>query len=79
LKRIIIAAAAAAVAALGVGATVGSTHQEHGSQPQTQTLPQDGQTWDQRMCERAAQQVRARHPDAYISGCNHGASTLPTP
>jgi hypothetical protein len=76
LKRIIIIAAAA-VAALGVGVTVGSTHQEHGSQAQTQTAPQSAQTWDQRMCEQAAQQLRAKHPDAYIGGCNHGEGTLP--
>jgi hypothetical protein len=86
LKRIIMIAAAAA-AALGVGVTVGSTHQEHGSAPApaSQTLPggvtpapQDGQTPDQ-LCEQAAQQLRAKHPGAFVSGCNHGEGTLPVP
>ena len=86
MKRIIVIAAAG-VAALGVGVTVGNTHQEHGSgpAPASQTLPpgltaapQGGQTPDQ-LCEQAAQQLRAKHPDAYVSECNHGESTLPVP
>jgi hypothetical protein len=85
LKRIIIAAAA--VAALGVGVTVGSTYQQHGSgpTPASQTLPpgvtaapQGGQTPDQ-LCEQAAQQLRAKHPGAFVGACNHGESTLPVP
>jgi hypothetical protein len=80
LKRIIIIAAAA-VAALGMGVTVGSTHQEHGSSPPpgVTVAPQDALTPDQQACEEAAQQLRAKHPHAYIGGCNHGESTLPTP
>jgi hypothetical protein len=92
LKRIIIiaaaaAAAAAAVAALGVGVTVGSTDQGHGSSstvaPQTlppgvTAAPQGGPTPEQ-LCEQAAQQLRAKHPDAYIGACNHGEGTLPVP
>ena len=74
LKRIIVAIAA--VAALGVGVTVGSTHQEHGSGPTA--APQAGQTPDQ-LCEQAAQQLRAKHPEVYVGGCNHGESTLPMP
>jgi hypothetical protein len=86
LKRIIIVAGAA-VTALGVGVTVGSTHQEHGSSstvaPQTlppglTAAPEGGPTPDQ-LCEQAAQQLRAKHPDAHVSGCNSGASTLPVP
>jgi hypothetical protein len=86
LKRIIVIAAAA-VAALGVGVTVGSTNQEHesGPAPASQTLPpgltaapQGGQTPDQ-LCEQAAQQLRAKHPGAFVGGCNHGESTLPVP
>src|SRR6476661_3738666 len=72
LKRIIVIAVAA-VAALGVGVTVGSSHQEHGSA--LTAAPHGGQTPDQ-LCEQAAQQLRAKHPDAYVSACNHGASTL---
>jgi len=74
LKRIIIATAA--VAALGVGVTVGSTHQEHESGPTP--APQGGQTPDQ-LCEQAAQQLRAKHPGVFVGGCNHGESTLPVP
>ena len=78
MKRIVITVAA--VAALAVGVTVGSTHQGSSASPATQTAtPQGGQTPDQQACERAAQQLRAKHPHAYIGGCNHGASTLPTP
>jgi hypothetical protein len=86
LKRIIIIAVAA-VAALGVGVTVGSTHQEHGSSstvaPQTlppglTAAPQGGQTPEQ-LCEQAAQQLRAKHPGAFVGGCNSGESTLPVP
>jgi hypothetical protein len=81
LKRIIVAAAVTvAIAALGIGVTVGSTRQGSGSTPATQTAaPQGGQTWDQRMCEQAAQQLRAKHPDAYIGGCNHGDGTITSP
>jgi uncharacterized alpha/beta hydrolase family protein len=80
LKRIIIIIAAAAMVALGVGVTVGSTHQGSRPTPATQTAaPQDAQTPDQQLCEQAAQQRRAKHPHVYIGGCNHGASTLPTP
>ena len=80
MKRIIIIAAAA-MAALGLGVTVGSTHQERGSSPPPRVTvePQDALTPDQRACEEAAQQLRTKHPHAYIGGCNHGASTLPTP
>jgi hypothetical protein len=85
LKRIVIVAAA--IAALGVGVTVGSTDQKHGSgstvAPQTlppglTAAPQDGQTPEQ-LCEQAVQQLRAKHPDAYIGGCNSGEGTLPVP
>jgi hypothetical protein len=31
------------------------------------------------MCEQTAQQLRAKHPDAYIGGCNHGSGTVTTP
>jgi hypothetical protein len=78
LKRVVTIAAA--VAALAVGVTVGSTHQGSGPAPATQTAaPQDGQTPDQKLCEQAAQQLRAKHPGVYIGGCNHGESTLPAP
>jgi hypothetical protein len=78
LKRIIIAAATAA--AIGVGVTVGSTHEGSRPTPATQTaVPQDAQTPDQKLCEQAAQQLRAKHPHVYVGGCNHGASTLPVP
>ena len=87
MKRVVIIAAAVAVVALGVGVTVGSTHQEHGSSstvaPQTVPLgltaaPEGGPTPEQ-LCEQAAQQLRAKHPDAYISGCNSGYGTITTP
>jgi hypothetical protein len=81
LKRIIIIIAVAAVAALGAGVTVGSTHQEHGSQalPSGRTAaPQDGPTPEQ-LCEQAAQQLRAKHPDAYVSECNSGYGTITAP
>jgi hypothetical protein len=78
LRRIFTAAAA--VVALGVGVIVGSTHQGSRPTPATRTAaPRDAQTPDQQLCEQAAQQLRAKHPHAYIGGCNHGASTLPTP
>jgi hypothetical protein len=78
LKRIIIAAAVAA--AIGVGVTVGSTHEGSRPTPATQTAaPQHAQTPDQKLCEQAAQQLRAKHPHVYVGGCNHGASTLPVP
>jgi hypothetical protein len=80
LKRIIIIAVAA-VAALGVGVTLGSTHQEHGSQtlpPGLTAAPQDGQTPEQ-MCEQASQQLRAKHPGAYVSRCNSGDGSITTP
>jgi ABC-type phosphate transport system substrate-binding protein len=81
LKRIVVIAVAA-IAALGVGVTVGSTHQEHSASqtlpPGLTAAPQGGQTPDQ-LCEQAAQQLRARHPDVYVSACNHGTSTLPVP
>jgi hypothetical protein len=77
LKRIIIVAAVAAVVALGVGVTVGHLDGSTAAPPPaTTTVPQ---TWDQRMCEQAAKRLRARHPDAYIGGCNHGVGTIATP
>jgi hypothetical protein len=75
LKRTIVIGVAA-VAALGVGVTVGSTHQEHGSGPAPAS--QVGQTPDQ-LCEQAAQQLHAKHPGVYVGECNHGESTLPVP
>jgi hypothetical protein len=78
LKRI-ITIAVAAVAALAVGVTVASTREEHGPRalpPGMTAAPQDGQTPEQ-LCEQAAQQLRANHPDVYVGGCNHGESTLP--
>jgi len=80
LKRIIIIAVAA-VAALAVGVTVGSTHQEHGSQtlpPGLTAAPQRGLTPEQ-LCEQAAQQLRAEHPDAYIGECNSDEGTIAIP
>jgi hypothetical protein len=80
VKRIITAAAVVAVAALGVGVTVGSMEGSTAAPPPATTVaPQAGQTWDQRMCEQAAQQLRARHPDAYIGECNSGAGTITSP
>jgi hypothetical protein len=79
LKRIIITAAA--VAALGAGVTVGSTHQEHGSQalpPGLTAAPQDAQT-PEPLCEQAAQQLRAEHPGAYVGACHSGYGTITIP
>jgi hypothetical protein len=44
----------------------------------SQAAPQDAQTPEQ-LCQQAAQQVRAKHPDAYVSGCNSGHGTIVTP
>ena len=79
-RTIAAAAAAAAAAAIGVGVTVGNTHQDSRPTPATQTaVQQDAQTPDQESCEQAAQQLRSKRPHVYVGGCNHGASTLPTP
>jgi hypothetical protein len=78
LERIIITVAIAAVAALGLGVTVGNNRQEPGSQtlpPGLTAVPQDAQTPEQ-ICEQAARQLRANHPDAYIGGCNSGEGTM---
>jgi hypothetical protein len=84
MKRIIIIAAIAAVVALGVGVTVGSTDQGHAQTVPQQTLPpgviaapQGGPTPEQ-LCEQAVQQLRAEHPDAHVSGCASGEGSIPT-
>ena len=75
-----IAIATSAVAALGVGVAVGSTHQDHGSGPApvATAASQSAQTPEQ-LCKQAAQQLRAKHPEVYVGACNSGEATLPVP
>ena len=80
MKRSIVIVAVAAVAALGVAVTVGSTHQKRASQtqpPGPTAAPQDRQTPEQ-LCEQATRRVRAKHPGAYVSGCNSGVGVIIT-
>lgn len=76
MSRVIIIAAVVAVAALGVGVTVGSTSGSTAAPPRPTTATAQGETWDQRMCEEATKRMRVKHPDMYIAGCNHGQSSI---
>lgn len=77
MRRYVTITVATAVAVIGGGVAFGST-QEGSPEPSPTSTPPVRESVRE-TCEQSREQIRQTYPDAVISECNSGESTLTTP